>query len=616
MCRSSSGGIGAMALLWTIGLLLPWAGGVQVGAGAADLAAASADNSGWTVIFRADNPLLWNTNAGDSSSQNGYAIQLTSAPAELRFLKLTRMDTAAAVIIALGRGAKPAPWKPEQLTRTATLDGNLVWDGGQFVAGANKERINMLGIGQKSWTAETEDQQMVMHQPGKNVDTGFRGWGFSRQASKTHTQGYSWEGGAIDKTVFEIAVKRTALSSEERAELLTAKPAPAGNTPAPAEESPTPTQAFAAAGSTTPLLRFQATIKALYILHENNGDMLGDAADFILTATPGTAKGGGIPVTFATKVGPQMHLVLEDVLRAVNVKYPHVAAQKYEFSFEDKYDDHDGGSIGAACGMLLLSLIQNFDIDPRLAITGDVAANGKIHAIGGVAAKIRGAVAAHCDIVVVPSENVDQVADAFVYDGPAPMTNVQVIAVENLDDAAGLVRADRDVKLKQAIDLFAEVQTAVKAYPERIHQPENIEKLNQVLELVPNHLSARYLLLQAQNKQPRGLTGGATEYYTNVALEPMLPDLFKGKAKVNVIAPGQPIIQDCMAKIQKVRKVSDPQFLSYVNMAWEFARSVNDLGQHRATNAEVLIKAQAVIDALAKLDTDKTLQEKMLHEGI
>src|SRR3954468_649874 len=144
--------------------------------------------------------------------------------------------------------------------------------------------------------------------------------------------------------------------------------------------------------------------------------MLGQTSELILTATPGKPS-DNTPVMFATAAGKEMHMVKEDAQRWVRVKYPRRDAAKVELSFEDKYTPKDGGSIGAAIGTLLLSMIEGFEVDPKLAITGDVTADGKIRAIGGVAAKMRGATAGGCTVMALPADNYQQVADALVWEG-------------------------------------------------------------------------------------------------------------------------------------------------------------------------------------------------------
>ena len=92
-------------------------------------------------------------------------------------------------------------------------------------------------------------------------------------------------------------------------------------------------------------------------------------------------------------------------------------------------------------GTLILSTIQGFTIDDNTAITGDISANGKIRAIGGLFAKIRGATASKCTVVAVPTDNFGQLVDTMVYEGPAAITDIQVIGIANLDEAVAVMRA-------------------------------------------------------------------------------------------------------------------------------------------------------------------------------
>ena len=217
--------------------------------------------------------------------------------------------------------------------------------------------------------------------------------------------------------------------------------------------------------------------------------------ELILTATPGSAR-GYTPVVFVSQVGDQMTAVLDDVLRNVRVTYPKWAASRVDLSFEDRYTPKDRGSI-AAIGTLLLSMIQGFEVDSKVAMTGDVTADGKLRQIGGVAAKMRGATAAGCDVMIVPAANYDQVVDAMVFEGPSLITDIQVIGAETLDDATAAARVDRNEKLSRWMTLARWAQILKKS-PGRVHTKDTQDKLNRVLELAPNHISAKLLLLLAQ----------------------------------------------------------------------------------------------------------------------
>jgi hypothetical protein len=589
-------------------------------------AAASPASTDWVVLFRSDDPSLWKTAAGDASAPNGYSLDAKAWPTKAIYLKLTRMDTGEAVIVFLSPSSTGTP-KPVALAKTGHIEGGLIWNGGQAYKDTSGRPVIMLGICNPAWPATDAKQQMLIHATGK-ADSGSRGWGFSRPASKVRTQSYSWAGEQIRPTPFEIAVKSGPLTDDEKSLRIvpggdsptddaTANPDSSATTDSPAVPvaSAAPLMMAApASGPVTQLRRLQATIKALSVIPQPSGEMLGDAEDFILTATPGKPRGSTIPVSFTSSVGNDSRMVLADVLRAVNAKYPHVSAEKYEFSFEDKYVGHEGGSIGAACGTLMLSLIEDFDIDPTLAITGDVAANGRIHAIGGVAAKLRGAAQAGCNIVALPSENYDQIADAFIYDGPDSVINVQAIGITDLDQAVAVARADREARLKQAIDLFSSIQADLKKDPTRIHSPQMAQRLNEVLELAPNHYSAKLLYLMSQHQEPTTLSGAATYYYANVAVAQMIPGWKDKKPTVALASPT--VVHDALAKLVKLRTCCDPQFARYVNCTWEFMRAMNDFQNGAGSQAEMRADAQLVLDEDAKLSMDRALMEKILHEGV
>ena len=231
----------------------------------------------------------------------------------------------------------------------------------------------------------------------------------------------------------------------------------------------------------------QATINALEVYEMDHGMMLGQTSEATLTLTPSeTPK--LTTVRFVTKVGDQMSLARDEALRYIRLTYPNWFVSSAEITFEDKYVAHDGGSIGTAIGTMILSCIQGFTIDPKVAITGDISANGKVRAIGGVSAKIKGATASKCTLVAIPVDNLDQLVDAVTYNGAQIVSDIQVIGIANLEDAVAVVRTDRDAKLSKAIDLFADVQRTLKGKPADVKSKEIQDKLAQVLLLVPNGL--------------------------------------------------------------------------------------------------------------------------------
>jgi Lon protease (S16) C-terminal proteolytic domain len=360
--------------------------------------------------------------------------------------------------------------------------------------------------------------------------------------------------------------------------------------------------------------KYQSSIKALYIISQSNGSRLGVGNDLIFTADPGTV-GYALQLSFTTPIGPQMKLAVDDVIRHLSVIYPTLGGvSRIEFSFEDKYDQHDGGSIGAACGTLLLSAIDNFDIDPHLAMTGDVSADGKVRAIGGISAKLRGAKDADCSLVAIPSDNIDQLIDAFIYGGNSVVTDVQIMGISDLDDAAAVARSDRSANLSSAIAQFTQIQKSIKDSPDYLNSLDCSNKLKAILDLAPNHLSARILLNHLQNQQRRRLSVTASEYYMFAAVQEMLPTLaFHAGDQVQSPDVSNVAIEAGIKSLRHLRPMADLSVQPLIDAWIDFSIALE--GQNKWT-PDVASKAQAVRDVQAKLNADQDLAQKMLKEGI
>ncbi len=550
----------------------------------------------WTVVFRADDSALWRHGAGDASAENGFAMSAEKMPEKPTFVRMKRMDTGDYVIIAM----------KQKLDSTGTVDGDLHWTGNASVRhGATASNV-LLGISRGSWPTTQKSDELVQRAQGR-MDSGYRGWGFSKSAFPSQAQNWSWAGQPIDKTVFEIAVKTTDLNDDEKKHLLDPAPPPgAATAPAIAEQSDS---------AATQPSRLQSSIHTLYVMEQGSGGMLGGASELILTATRGKA-GDRLPVDFTTEAGHDMHLVLDDVVRAIDVKYPKVSVSKVELSFADKYTPKDGGSIGAACGTLILSMIEGFEIDSKLAITGDVTAEGKIRRIGGVAAKIRGATGVGCHVMVVPSENYDQVVDAMVYEGLPLLSNIEVIGADNLDQAAAVARTDRPDKLAKAMALFAEVQADLKKSATRLHTKEVRDKLATAADLAPNDYSVKLLLLASQDKQPKRLSATATAYYTSVAINGVAPLLMDRSQAIDKSKIHSDAVAAAIRKIDKARRLGDPKLLPFVDASRELIKSLNDFETGVGSVNQLQSARDKFLDAYNKLDTDRDLMEKMNKEGI
>jgi serine/threonine protein kinase len=214
--RPASGGrlvvllTGLAALFGLLSLCLAgagwWAlqGGLSEPASSPPLAGKSAPPARWTVLFRSDDPSLWNT---ETRRGDQFTVPLSQAPPTIHYVRLRRLDTGEALILPmmpgqLDKGILPKPQQGAWWNGTAHPE----W-GGRHLGIAQVPRHNFpshTGI-------------ISVMNDGWDV---FSGSGFGHKCGINDTQYYCWRGQEIPRTVFEIAVTAEPLSDEEQRCLL------------------------------------------------------------------------------------------------------------------------------------------------------------------------------------------------------------------------------------------------------------------------------------------------------------------------------------------------------------------------------------------------------------
>jgi hypothetical protein len=155
----------------------------------------------WIVVFRSDDPKIWNDDVNKGPNQYSKALDLL--PDTIRYLKLTNMSTKEFVVIEKTKD-KLTNWSDDAEKRYG-------WEGRNGVDG----NAHHLGIYYRVWPA-VQNGDICISWPV------CRGWGFGHIHGAATQQAYSWDGKPIAKTVFEIAVKSDALTEAESKKLLKA----------------------------------------------------------------------------------------------------------------------------------------------------------------------------------------------------------------------------------------------------------------------------------------------------------------------------------------------------------------------------------------------------------
>ena len=74
----------------------------------------------------------------------------------------------------------------------------------------------------------------------------------------------------------------------------------------------------------------------------------------------------------------------------------------------------DGPSAGCAITIGIISRLCNIKVNNKIALTGEIDLNGNVKKIGGLKAKIEGAKRAGVELVLVPTENEQELRNLFI----------------------------------------------------------------------------------------------------------------------------------------------------------------------------------------------------------
>jgi hypothetical protein len=154
-------------------------------------------DKGWTRLFRASGPTIWNTDS--DVSEDTFAITLDKAPEKTEWLRMKCVGTNKEDYVII-------PMKKEFLNQVKDM-GGYVWHGAKNQRNGHIE----LGIGNVAWDAPYRD--------GNTVSIGGRngwGWGTSPPGLTYPGPAFAWKGKKGEAFVVDISVKDSPLTVEEK----------------------------------------------------------------------------------------------------------------------------------------------------------------------------------------------------------------------------------------------------------------------------------------------------------------------------------------------------------------------------------------------------------------
>jgi hypothetical protein len=362
------------------------------------------------------------------------------------------------------------------------------------------------------------------------------------------------------------------------------------------------------------------TVHGMVVSRGPDGEYHGSAVEIFATESR-DAKG---LITIRGTVGKEMRVSLDEAIRLVEIKQPKLDRASIDLSFSDKYSTKDGGSAGTAFALLLLASMGEFELNPEAAITGDITIDSKVRTVGQTPAKAHGAALDKMKVIAIPEGNAAEFDDAMIMQGAAPFWEAQIFTVKTLDDAIAVMRKDPDAKLAEAMKLFDKLKAdfSTKA-PAMLAQAGQKEIVAKILELAPNHLSAKNLQLISTAKQPKILSAMGTVKEAMRAMGPMRTALSDDEPHPELVKNGS--IAKARQGLEKVLRVADKaaqpvvvsldQFCA-AYLTWSVvatdAKATPDQKQRAYTT--LTDKAKAVDSAMDAVVSDREVVDKMMRD--
>jgi hypothetical protein len=363
------------------------------------------------------------------------------------------------------------------------------------------------------------------------------------------------------------------------------------------------------------LVKGLTSVTSMMVLVSPDGQATGLTSDIIATVPAASRREDKAGAGFARADGdPSMRTAFEEAVRAVTLRYPLWEPGRIDVSFGEKFVAHGGPSAGVAFGLLLLSTLEGFDIDPACAVTGDITVDWKVRKVGGVTAKLRGAALDKRAYAAIPRDNEMAAADLAVLYGDSALWDIQVFSVGTLQEAVAVARRDRPARLARAIRQFDDLRPElVKGGRPFLARPATREALKAILELAPNHLSARYLLAVGEGKFARTLSANATLHQLSVIFYPYAQILAAGK--FDRASLPQHVTLLARKRLNALRPIAHKDAQPLLADMAAFVEAADGRAAGTLSPDRLLTQLQKLQAGFAALGSDTNLVEKLVREA-
>lgn len=354
----------------------------------------------------------------------------------------------------------------------------------------------------------------------------------------------------------------------------------------------------------------QTQIKGLLVFELGDGSLASQASQMNATVVPSEK----FSVSFNQKVGDQMSAATVEVEKFIRIRHSEqLPEKKIELAFSNKHSLKDGPSAAVVCALMAESIITGKEIDPGFAATGDMTATGAVQPVGGVGDKIRGAIEKKCTIVAIPESNQLSISDAYILNGIKSLYQIQIFTLSTFEDANALAIMERENEVQQGLDEFTQIQSVLKKNPKYVYNSKVKEKLKNVYKVMPNHLSAKLLLLHGMQKGPSklSLAGSLTGIdQAGSQLGIMIKNDSYMKSRGN-----DDVLSRLVGDLQRIRPKLDKRTWGYADAYRNLAEFIAEVRSRKNWNTQLEREFRASLSTVNS-ERDKLINEPEIQEEL
>jgi hypothetical protein len=295
---------------------------------------------------------------------------------------------------------------------------------------------------------------------------------------------------------------------------------------------------------------------------------------------------------------------------AENGKFPDGVS--LTISAEGGYGAHEHDVAGVASAILLDAIGNGRTLDPEVVLLGGVNEKGHITPAVRLATRLRTLEGAPPPAIGVPMVSEVEVRDLALMDELEVLAQQQIVSLVSLEDARAIALKEKPERVAKAFSLFAGVREAAARTPVKtlLKNPKFLQRLQEITAAMPNHLSAKLLLLAASNRVPGRITFATSRQAILKAIKPF----------VNVTSTNGPPKEIQAAATEggnvllRMQPKVDPAVERYLVAMKAYLRAVNNFLDLPANDARAAkMRNQALVN-INKLLSDVQVEKEKLDQ--